>query len=510
MTTHTYITDPFERWMITISVMLVAVLEVIDMTIVNVALPNMMGALGANADQITWVLTSYIVSSAICMPLTGFLVTRLGRRRLLLINIVGFLISSMLCGMSVTLPQMVFFRTLQGIFGATLVPMSQYILRDSFPPNEQGKAMAIWGIGIMAGPVLGPTIGGYITESMNWRWIFYVNVPVCIMAFLMTLKFISETPRSKPFIDWPGLFLMAVGIGAFQIFLDQGNEYNWFDSNGILILFLISVYTLSYFIARGWYYPRNIINLHLFKDRNFCVATLVLTFYCMIVFGLLTLQPIMMQNFLNYPVLTTGLIMAPRGFASALSMVIVAKLMGKVDLRVLIIVGLILSAVGTYVMTETSLYMSEPYLIWSGVIQGLGMGLIFVPLSALALSTINPQHTAEGSGLFSFGRSMGSSIGISILSTIVTQETQINWNVLGGHIYQGNPNFNQWLTYSNLTLTNPNTPPILGYMLNNQASMIAFVDAYWITFWGFLFMIPLVMLLQPPKLKAFDAAALGH
>lgn len=507
---HTYIVDPFERWMITISVMLVAVLEVIDMTIVNVALPNMMGALGANADQVTWVLTSYIVSSAICMPLTGFLVTRLGRKRLLLINIVGFLMSSMLCGMAISLPQMVFFRILQGIFGATLVPMSQYILRDSFPPNEQGKAMAIWGIGIMAGPVLGPTIGGYITESMNWRWIFYVNVPVCIMAFFMTLKFISETPRSKPFIDWLGLFLMAVGIGAFQIFLDEGNEYNWFDSNGILILFVISAYALSYFVVRGWHYSRNIINLHLFKDRNFTVATLVLTFYCMIVFGLLTLQPIMMQNFLNYPVLTTGLIMAPRGFASAFSMMIVAKLMGKVDLRALIIVGLLLSAAGTHVMTQSSLYMSEPYLIWSGVVQGLGMGLIFVPLSALALSTINPQHTAEGSGLFSFGRSMGSSIGISILSTIVTQETQINWNVLGGHITLGNPAFYQWLNLSNMTLSNPNTPPILGYMLNNQASMIAFVDSYWLTYWGFLAMIPLVMLLQPPKLKAFDPAALGH
>lgn len=510
MTNRTYITDPFERWMITISVMLVAVVEVIDMTIVNVALPNMMGALGANTDQITWVLTSYIVASAICMPLTGFLVTRLGRRRLLLINIVGFLASSMLCGMSVTLSQMVVFRALQGIFGATLVPMSQYILRDTFPPNEQGKAMAIWGIGIMAGPVLGPTIGGYITDTLNWRWIFYVNIPVCIMAFFMTLKFITETPRSKPFIDWFGLILMAVGIGSLQIFLDEGNQYNWFDSNGILILFLISVYTLAYFIIRGWSYKRNIINLHLFKDRNLKMATGLLTCYCLFIFGVLTLQPIMMQQLLNYPVLTTGLLMAPRGFASAFSMLIVAKLMGRVDLRILIIVGLLLSAAGTYVMTLFSLDISEPYIIWSGVIQGFGMGLIFVPLSTLALSTVATGHAAEGSGLFSFGRSLGSSIGISAMSTILSQESQINWNRLGGNINAANPALYQWLNAHNLSIYSPLTAQLLGAQLNAQSSMIAFVDCYWLTMLGFLVMIPFVLMLQPPQMKAFDPAALGH
>lgn len=510
MTGVTHVADPFERWMITISVMLVAVVEVIDMTIVNVALPNMMGALGANTDQITWVLTSYIVSSAICMPLTGFLVTRLGRKRLLLINIVGFLASSMLCGMSVTLPQMVFFRILQGVFGATLVPMSQYILRDTFPKNEQGKAMAIWGMGIMAGPVLGPTIGGYITDTLNWRWIFYVNVPVCIMAFFMTLKFITETPRSKPFIDWFGLFLMATGVGALQIFLDEGNQYNWFDSNGILILFVISAYFLVYFVSRGWSYRHNIINLQLFKDHNLTMATILLTLYCMLVFGLLTLQPIMMQDLLNYPVLTTGLVMAPRGFASAFSMFIVARLMGKVDLRILIVLGLLLSAAGTYVMTQFSLYISEPYLIWSGVVQGFGMGLIFVPLSTLALATINRAQGAEASGLFSFGRSIGSSIGISALTTLLSQESQINWNRLGGNMNPANPALYQWITAHQLSFTNPLTPQLLGVTLNAQSSMIGYVDCYYLTFLGFLAMIPLVFLLRQPKLQAFDPAALGH
>ncbi|NNM60506.1 MAG: DHA2 family efflux MFS transporter permease subunit [Legionellales bacterium] len=510
MTEPTYVIDPFERWMITIAVMLVAVVEVIDMTIVNVALPNMQGALGANTDQITWVLTSYIVSSAICMPLTGFLVTRLGRKRLLLINIVGFLASSMLCGMSVSLPQMVFFRILQGIFGATLVPMSQYILRDTFPKNEQGKAMAIWGIGIMAGPILGPTIGGYITDALNWRWIFYVNIPVCIMAFFMTLKFITETPRSKPFIDWFGLFLMAMGIGTLQIFLDEGNEYNWLDSNGMVILFVMSLYFLSYFVIRGWNYRRNIINLHLFKDHNLTMATILLTLYCMLVFGLLTLQPIMMQDLLNYPVLTTGIVMAPRGFSSGFSMFVVSKLMGKVDLRIIIVIGLLLSAAGTYGMTQYSLYISEPYLIWTGVIQGFGMGLIFVPLSTLALATISREQGAEASGLFSFGRSIGSSIGISALSTVLAQESQINWNRLGGNLNAANPALYQWITAHQLSLSNPLTAQLLGADLNAQSSMIAFVDCYYLIFLAFLAMIPMVFLLRQPQLKTFDPAVLGH
>jgi DHA2 family multidrug resistance protein len=496
---HSYIVDPFERWMITISVMLVAVVEVIDMTIVNVALPNMMGGLGANADQITWVLTSYIVSSAICMPLTGFLVTRLGRRRLLIINIVGFLISSMLCGMAVNIEQMVFFRTLQGIFGATLVPMSQYILRDSFPREEQGKAMAIWGIGIMAGPVLGPTIGGYITYSMDWRWIFYVNIPVCALAFFMTLKFISETPRSKPYIDWLGLTLMAVGIGCLQVFLDRGNQDNWFQSNAMLILFVISIFTLTLFILRGWVYERNIINLHLFTNRNFTLATILLTIYCTGMFGMLTLQPLMMQELLNYPVITSGLVMAPRGIAGAFSMMIMSRLIGKVDLRILIFIGLVLSAAGTYMCTLFNLYISEDYIIWSGIVQGLGMGLIFVPLSTISLSTIGPTHTAEGSGLFSFGRSMGSSIGISILSTVLSQQSQVNWNRLGGHISLNNPALYQWLAAHHLTLTNPLTPQLLGMELNAQSAMVAFIDCFYLAMLGFLAMIPLSLLLRPPK-----------
>ncbi len=497
-----------KRWWITVAVMLVAIVEVLDMTIVNVALPNMMGALGANADQITWVLTSYIVSSAICMPLTGFLVNRVGRKRLLLIDIVGFLLSSMLCGLTNDLTTMVIFRTLQGAFGATLVPLSQYILRDTFSHDEQGKAMAIWGIGIMAAPVLGPTLGGYITENLDWRWIFYINVPVCIIAFFMTIKFIKETVRIKQSIDWVGLFWMALGIGTLQVFLDQGNEYNWLSSDYIITLIAISGFSLALFAYRGARYSHNIINLHLFKDRNLSLACIILTLYCLNMFGLMAIQPMMLENLMNYPTETTGIVMAPRGFASAVGMAIVVPLMKRIDHRWFIGIGALLSAYGSYLMAEVSLSTGPYFIALSGAVQGLGMGILFVPISAIALSTLSPKDTAEGSGLFSFGRSLGSSIGISILGTLVSELTQINWNRLGGHINPSNPALMQWLAAQNLTLSNPLTPQLLGQELSRQASMVAFVDCYWFTAIGFLVIIPLTFFFS--KTDFSKPVSMGH
>jgi len=491
--------NKFTKWFITITVMSVAVIEVLDMTIVNVALPNMMGALGANSDQITWILTSYIVSSAICMPLTGFLVTRFGRRRLLLINIVGFLLTSVLSGMSVNLMQIVIFRTLQGIFGATLVPISQYVLRDTFSKEEQGIAMAIWGVGIMAGPILGPTLGGYITEAFNWRWIFYINVPVCFAAFFMTLKFIEETPRKKQFVDWFGLGLLTFGIGTLQILLDRGNQENWFHSNTIIILSLISLYCLSYFVIRGIQYPKNIVNLTLFKDINFTTATIMLTFFCTTMFGFLALIPIMLENIMHYPVSTAGLVMAPRGIMCAVSMALSARLMNKFDNRLLILCGLLITAAGSYIMTTFNLKISEAYIVISGCVQGFGIGLFFVPISTIALSTLPADKTAEGSGLFSFGRSLGSSIGISLFSTILSRATQINWLRLGGHLTPSNPALKQWLFEHHLTLANPLTPKILSSTLSQQSTMVAFIDCYWLGTLLILSMIPLLFIMKKPE-----------
>lgn len=488
-----------ERWIITVAVMLVAVIEVLDVTIVNVSLNQMMGSFGATTDEITWILTAYLVSAAIFMPLTGLLVKYFGRRRLLLINIIGFMIASMLCGAAQNLPQIVFFRILQGIFGASLVPISQYVLRDTFPREQQGKAMAIWGIGIMVGPVLGPTLGGYITEALNWRWVFYINVPFCILAWIMSVSFIRESVREDQSIDWFGLLLMASGVGAFQTFLDRGNNDNWFESRTILILFIISVTCLGVFISRGWNKDDNIINLKLFKERHFALSTLILTVYALAIFGSVMLQPLMLESLIGYPPDLAGEIMAPRGLASAFSMMVVSQISKKADSRIFILIGILLTIFGTYLMTYFDIYGSPFTYILPGIIQGFGMGFVIVPLSSGAFDFLNKSQIPEAAGLFSFGRSMGVSIGISILTTVLTRESQANWFRLSEKIQWGNPIFTHWASaqggdpHSSLIIA------IAAKEVQTQSAMLAFVNAFLLAALILALMIPFVFLLKKSK-----------
>lgn len=484
--------------LIVIAVMLVTIIEVLDMTIVTVALPHMMGNLGASSDQITWIVTSYIVASVVIMPLTGFLVDCFGRKKLLLISITGFMIASILCGMSVNIIQIVFFRVLQGIFGATLIPLSQYILQDSFPPEKQEKAMAFWGIGVMVAPVFGPTIGGFITEGLNWRWIFFLNIPVCILALYLIIKVIPETARKAPVVDKVGLFWMALGIGSLQIFLDEGSTKNWLESEFILSLLLIWIFSLTFFIYRGLKIKNNIINLRLFADRNFTTSTIVLSLACIGFYSLTTIQPILLEHLLHYPVALTGLILAPRGVACAIAMFVVAAFGNKVDSRIWAVVGLILSAVGTSIVANLTLETSYMPFVISCIIQGLGMGLLFVPLSVLALTTLKPKDIAEGTGLFSFGRSLGGSVGISIISTLLTRATQTKWSELSGALDPTRDAMQYWLSQSGMDINEPVTIKLLGYEIYRQSSMIAFNDCHWLMVWIFILLIPCVLLIKKP------------
>lgn len=488
-----------QRILITIAVMLVAIIEVLDMTIVNVALPPMMGSLSANSDQITWVMTSYIVSAAIFMPLTGFLVNYMGRKRLLLLNIIGFLIASVLCGLSVNLVQMVIFRTLQGIFGASLVPLSQLILNNSYVPEKRGQAMAIWGMGIMAAPVLGPTLGGYITDTLNWRWIFYINVPVCLLAFMLCLQVITESPIKKQKIDWLGMFLMATGIGCLQIFLDRGNSENWFESTQIVLYSVIMVVCLTTFIIRGLRKTDNIINLKVFANRNFALSFTIILTYCASFFGIIALQSLMLENLMGYPTITAGELMAPRGLASFISMAAVANLITRIDPRKIIAVGLILSIIGTYAMTSFSLESSTGFIIWTSAIQGFGMGMFFVPLSTIAFSSLAKKDIAEASGLFSFGRSLGQSIGISIYSTILSRENQINWNHLVGYINEYNVSFQIWQAKIQHLLPENAMYQLLAGLISKQAGMIAFIDCYWMATLTIFVTLLLLFFMARPK-----------
>ena len=465
--------------------------------IVGITLPQMMGALGANIDQITWVVTSYIVSSAIIMPLTGLLVNRLGRKKLLLISISGFMVTSALCGFATALPEMVLFRSLQGIFGASLIPLSQIILRETFSKKEQGIAMAIWGMGIMVAPILGPTLGGYITEALNWRWIFYINIPVCLLALFMTVKFISESVIHQHKIDWLGLSLMAVGIGTFQMFLDRGNSVNWLQSGFIVTLLAVAVVSIAAFILRGIYYKNNIINLKLFADRNYAVASLLFAIFAVGVFSVLTLQPVMMQSLMGYPIETAGLLMAPRGIASIVGMLIVAKLINRVDPRWILICGIILTALGIYYMSDFAINTTESMIIYTGVIQGIGMGLFFVPLAACAYNTLPKEAVAEAAGLYSFSRNLGSSIGIALFGTMVARQTQIYWHRIGAHIIPTAESLQVWLHKQGLTIHDPVASYRLTHILSQQAGMLAFINVFWIIAVGMaVVMVPLVFLLK--------------
>ncbi len=489
---------PLEKWLITVTVMLVAIIEVLDITIVNVSLDQMMGAFSANSQEITWVLTAYLVSSAIFMPLTGLLVRHLGCKRLLLINIVGFLIASMLCGASTTLSEIVVFRILQGVFGASLVPIAQYVMRFTFTQAEQGKAMAIWGIGIMVAPVLGPTLGGYITENLNWRWVFYINAPVCVLAFFMALSFIKETPREHQKIDWLGLMWMTIAIGALQIILDQGNNHDWFSSNLIIGLTIVCVLGFIIFLYRGWYKTDHIINLHLFKERHFAISTLILSLYCMGFMGSAMMQPLMLQILYNYPSDVAGNAMAPRGIASAVMMIFAVPLGKFFSSRALMLAGILLTCYGTYMMTLFNLNDDLFALIMPGIIQGLGLGLVMVPISSTAFNYLKPSEISEAAGQFSFGRSLGVSIGISILSTVLSMATQQHWNQLAGYINLANPNFLHWAAAQNLDPHDIHTIKMAANLLGQQSTMIAFLDLYWVSLIMLLLTIPLVFLLKKP------------
>ncbi len=501
MNTNDNITN---RWFVIAAVMLSTVMEILDTTIVNVSLPHMMGSLGADRDQISWVLTSYIVAAGVLMPLTGFLVNRIGCRRLLLINIAGFMFASALCGVSDNLLQIVLFRLLQGMFGASLVPLSQFILRDTFPAEDQAKVMAIWGIGVMAAPIMGPTLGGYITDALNWRWVFYINVPICLLDFFLVLSFVRETVTKKDTIDWTGMILMIVSIGMLQLFLDRGEISDWFASSGIRWMFLIFVVSFLWFLIHSFRTPNSIINLRLFRDRSFAVGTLIMSFFAAAVLGSLALFPQMLESLYGYTSNLTGMVMAPRGIASGVMMVICSRLMMRgADPRMLIFIGLAIGTYSTWELGCLSLDASMYDLIMLGLIQGIGVGCFFMPLTSIVYSTLPRQAIAEASGLFNFGRNIGNAMGISLLTTYLDRSTQANWHSLGRHIQPANPNLTRWLAARHLSLNDPHTIALLGNQLNIQSNFIAFMHTFKLTALVLFLALCLILFLKsPPKGKA--------
>ncbi len=501
-------TITLRTWLIVITVMTIAILEVLDSTVVNVALTDMMASLGANSDQITWILTSYVVASAVMIPLTGFLSDRIGMKQLLITNIIGFLSFSCLCGLSSSLTAMVIFRLFQGAFGAALIPLSQSVLRQSFPLNQQGKAMAIWGMGIMVAPVMGPTLGGYIVDVSTWRWIFYMNAPFCIIGAIMAWTFIPKTPaQSRPF-DWEGIIFMVIGVGCLQLFLDQGNTQDWLQSKTIVVFLVLCFIGLTFFIIHSLRAPNPAVKLKLFSDRNFLLCTIIFAIYAGCIFGTLTLQPIMLQTLFHYDAIHAGLAIAPMGLFSALAMAISAILMKRISAKYIISAGLLSLAYGAYLLSHVTLDASFNTITIDNLAFGFGLGLLMVPLSTFALATLNQKDITDGSGLYSYGRMLGTSIGISLLSTLVSRLSQINWSTMGENLNPFNPNLQQWTQQQHLSLQDPSTIEQLQSTLLAQASLQAYIDAYHSVAIVLICTIPLALLTKHVNLN--EAAPLAH
>jgi DHA2 family multidrug resistance protein len=487
------------RILTAVAVMAATIMQVLDTTITNVALPNMAGELNATPDNISWVLTSYLIGSAILMPLTGYITDRVGQRRFLLVSIGGFIVTSMLCGMATSLFQIVLFRFLQGLFGASLVPLSQSIMLQVFPGEQRGKAMAIWAMGVMVAPVMGPTLGGWLTEDFSWRWTFYINLPVGILAFLLAARHVHDTDVKDRRMDWYGFATLALGIGALQLVLDRGNQEDWFSSQLLVVAAIISVLSLAFFIVyslTGEHHP--LFDLRIFKDTNFLVASLVMTATSIGFFGGMVLQSIYMQNFLGYPTFEAGLYMAPRGLASFFVMMFVGKFSGKIPPRNFILVGALCSIAGNFLMTRFSDVISPSNLILPLVLQGMGMGLIFVPISTLAFTTLPKTVAAEAAGIYSLIRAITSAIGIAVLATYLSRSTQQQWGVMRGYINPYNEALSAYLQPLHLGLDERGIA-VAARAVFHQAQNAAYVDSFWFATLNFVVMLPLLLLVRTPK-----------
>jgi DHA2 family multidrug resistance protein len=491
--------DIANRWPITISIMLATVMNSLDTTIANVALPHIQGSVSASSDQITWVLTSYIVAAALVTPMTGWLAARLGRKNLFLISITGFTITSMLCGLATSLPEIVIFRLLQGVFGAALIPLSQAVLLDINPPEQHGQAMAIWGAGAILGPVLGPALGGWLTEALNWRWVFFINLPVGILALLGVWFFIRGDKGDKPRpFDFLGFGALVLFIGGFQMMLDRGPGEDWFSSPEVWTEALVGLSGLWMFIAHTMTAKHPFFDRRLARDRNFLTASIFGFFIGILLFSTMALLPPMMQNLLGYPVLTSGIVSMPRGIGSFIAMFVVGQLIGRIDTRVILMTGLSISCVALWQMIHFDLSMGPGPLVISGFIQGLGIGLIFVPLSTLAFATVSPDLRGEGSSLYTLIRNLGSSVGISIMQALVVFHTRTVGAALGEHIDPSNP-----VVQAGLPGQLDTAGGLMGLEgeITRQATMIAYIDDFKLMLIVTVLCMPMLLLMRKPKLQ---------
>ncbi|HSE13153.1 MAG TPA: DHA2 family efflux MFS transporter permease subunit [Rudaea sp.] len=490
------------RGLLVVSVMLATLMQALDTTIANVALPNMQGSLSATQDQISWVLTSYIVAAAIATPATGWLSSVMGRRRLLLIAVGGFTVASVLCGIATDISQMVAFRLLQGLFGAALVPISQSTLLDVFPREKHGAAMALWGMGVMVGPILGPPLGGWLTDTYSWHWVFLINVPVGALALLGVAASLPTDEHRPSRFDWRGFAFLAVGIGALQLMLDRGELKDWFGATEIQIEAALAVLGFYLYVVHWMSSERPFVDLGLFRDRNFLASNIFIFVLGVVLFATMALLPPYLQTLMNYPVVTTGLLLAPRGVGTLLAMLMVGRLMARgADARLLAGIGMGLTAFSLWQMAHWSVAVPSDVIVTVGVVQGLGLGLVFVPISTIAYSTLPMAARTEAAGIFSLMRNIGSSVGISIVMTLLSRGTQVNHAELAERLSRFDPALAH-VSASHLAALNGE--------VTRQATAIAFLNDYWMMMWMTIVAIPLLLLLRPVRQGGAPAIVADH
>ena len=487
------------RTAITVCIMLATVMSALDTTIANVALPHIQGNVSASSDQITWVLTSYIVAAAIVTPLTGWLTERLGRKNLFLVVVAGFTVSSMLCGIASSLPEIVVFRLMQGAFGAPLIPLSQALLLDINPPEKHGQAMSIWGAGTLVGPIFGPVLGGYLTDQLSWRWCFYINVPLGVIVLIGIWMFIAgeRAARSRRF-DFLGYGMLALFVGAFQLMLDRGASQDWFQSKEIWTEALIAVIALWVFGIQTLTAKQPFMDPALLADRNFITANIFGFFIMVLAFSTMALLPPMLQGLMGYSVMTSGMVMMPRGLGSLLATLVIGRLVGRVDTRLLLATGLAISGFAMWQMVQFDLSMDGWPVMISGFFQGLGSGMLFVPLATLAFATLPARLRPEGSAMYTLVRNLGSSVGISLMQALVAQNVQKLHVSLGAHVIASDPVARAAFGHD-LTAASPAGLAVIDAEVNRQAAMIAYVDDYKLMFVITLICMPMLLFMRTPR-----------
>lgn len=482
---------------VTAAVMAPAIMYALDTTIANVALPHMQGSLSATHDQIAWVLTSYIVAAAIMTAPTAWLAARFGRRNYFMIAVTGFTIASGLCGAAQSLEQVVAFRILQGIFGASLIPLSQSILLDTWPPARHGSAMAFWGVGVMIGPILGPTLGGYLTEFYGWRYVFYINLPIGIVSIIGILLTVVEHPDNRRFtFDLRGFLMLSIAVGSLQLMLDRGEGEDWFESLEIKLELIVAVTAFVMFVVHSLTTDRPFVSLALFRDRNFVIGCTLMFLVGLLLYSVMALLPPFLQHLKGYPVIAIGEIIAPRGIGTMIAMLFVGRLLSRIDPRWFILTGLIIAAIATWEMTGFTIEVDFRFLLVNGFIHGFGLGLIFVPLTTVTFSTLEPRMRTEGTSIYALLRNTGSSIGISIVVALLTRSTEGNIIELSWRANFDADAVRDMLQAGGASVDRLQAVTVIYEELARQAAMIGYLNDFTLIFWLTLVPMPLVFLIR--------------